>query len=63
MNRRSVWSIIDKKDLPENKKTLGLKWVCNIKSNGVFKERLVDQGFLQDQVLITLTVTHLLFQM
>ena len=31
MNRRSVWSIIDKKDLPENKKTLGLKWVFKIK--------------------------------
>ena len=47
INRRSVWSIIDKKDLPENKKTLGLKWVFKIKSNGVFKERLVAQGFLQ----------------
>ena len=47
MNRRSVWSIIDKKDLPENKKTLGLKWVFKIKSNGVFKARLVAQGFLQ----------------
>ena len=47
MNRRSVWSIIDKKYLPENKKTLGLKWVFKIKSNGVFKARLVAQGFLQ----------------
>ena len=47
MNRRSVWSIIDKKDLPENRKTLGLKWVFKIKSNGLFKEILVSQGLLQ----------------
>ena len=47
MEKRNVWTIIDKNDIPEWKKTIGLKWVFKIKSTGSFKARLVALGFLQ----------------
>ena len=42
MNRLEVWTPVNK--LPYNKKSIGLKWVFNIKSSGYYKERLVALG-------------------
>ena len=42
MNRREVWTPVKK--LPDNTKSIGLKWVFNIKSSGDYKARLVALG-------------------
>ena len=49
MEKSNVWTIIDKNDIPEFKKTIGLTWVFKINSNGSFKERLVELGFYKEQ--------------
>ena len=47
MEMNQVWRVIKKTDVPENRRLLGAKWVFTVKKNGVFKARLVVQGFLQ----------------
>ena len=49
MEKNNVWRVIKKTDVPENRRLLGAKWVFKVKKNGVFKARLVAQGFSQIQ--------------
>ena len=47
MEKNHVWRVIKKTDVPENRRLLGAKWVFKVKKNGIFKARLVTQGFSQ----------------
>ena len=47
MEKNHVWRVIKKADVPENRRLLGAKWVFKVKKNGIFKARLVAQGFSQ----------------
>ena len=47
MEKNHVWRVIKKTDVPENRRLLGAKWVFKVKKNGIFKARLVAQGFSQ----------------
>ena len=46
MEKNQVWRVIKKTDVPENRRLFGAKWVFKVKKNGIFKARLVAQGFL-----------------
>ena len=45
MEKNQVWRVIKKTDVPGNRRLLGAKWVFKVKNNGIFKARLVAQGF------------------
>jgi Reverse transcriptase (RNA-dependent DNA polymerase) len=45
MNKKKVWEIIRKEDIPKNQRTIKCKWVITIKGNGVFRVRLVACGY------------------
>ena len=47
MEKNDVWDICDINEKPENPRLLGAKWIFKVKKNGVFKARLVAQGFTQ----------------
>ena len=47
MKKNHVWRVIKKNNVPENRRLLGAKQVFNVKKNGIFKARLVTQGFSQ----------------
>ena len=47
MEKNHIWRAIKKNDVPENMRLLGAKWVFKVKKNGIFKARLVAQGFSQ----------------
>ena len=47
MEKNNISRVIKKTDVPENRRLFGAKWVFKVKKNGVFKTRLVAQGFLQ----------------
>ena len=47
MEKNHIWRVIKKTDVPENRRLLGAKWVFKVKKNGIFKARLVTQGFSQ----------------
>ena len=47
MEKNQVWRVIKTTDVPENRRLLGAKWVFIVKKNGVFKAKLVTQGFSQ----------------
>ena len=51
MEKNNIWRVIKKTDVPENRRLLGAKWVFKVKKNGVFKARLVAQGFSQIPVV------------
>ena len=47
MNDHKVWSIVEKKEVPENRTLVKNKWVFEIKRNGIFRARLVVCGYSQ----------------
>ena len=47
MEKNHVWRVIKKTEVQENRRLLGAKWVFKVKKNGIFKARLVAQGFSQ----------------
>ena len=47
MKKRSVWKVKKKKDIPEDAKLLGSKWVFKHKKNGVYRARLMAKGYDQ----------------
>ena len=47
MEKNHVWRVTNKTYVPENRRLLGAKWVFKVKKNGIFKARLVTQGFSQ----------------
>ena len=47
MEKNNVWKVTSKQKVPSDRRLLGIKWVYKVKKNGVFKARLVAQGYAQ----------------
>ena len=47
MDKKEVWEIIKKADIPQDRRTIKCKWIFKIKRNGVFRARLVACGYSQ----------------
>jgi Reverse transcriptase (RNA-dependent DNA polymerase) len=47
MNKKKVWEIIKKEDIPKNQRTIKCKLIFKIKRNAVFRARLVACGYSQ----------------
>jgi Reverse transcriptase (RNA-dependent DNA polymerase) len=47
MNKKQVWEVIKKVDIPQNRRTIKCKWIFKIKRNGVYRARLVACGYSQ----------------
>ena len=48
LNEAETWKLVDQ---PQNKEILNVKWIYNVKNNGVYKARVVVRGFEQtDQI-------------
>ena len=45
--KRGVWRVIKKKDMPEGRRLIGNKWVFKVKRNGMYRSRLVALGYTQ----------------
>ena len=45
VEKNHMWRGIKKKNVPENRRLLGAKWVFKVRENRIFKARLVAQGF------------------
>ena len=44
---RGVWRKIDRKNIPNNRRLIGNKWVLKIKRDGIYRARLVALGYSQ----------------
>ena len=44
---RGVWRKVDRKNIPNNRRHIGNKWVCKIKRDGTYRARLVALGYSQ----------------
>ena len=47
MEKRDVWKVIKKSDMPKGRRCVKSKWVFDVKRNGTFKVRLVACGYTQ----------------
>jgi Reverse transcriptase (RNA-dependent DNA polymerase) len=47
MDNKKVWEIINKEDVPEERRTIKCEWIYKIKRNGIFRARLVACGYSQ----------------
>ena len=47
MKTKNVWEIINKSDVPENRRCIKCKWIFKVKRNGVYRARLVACGYSQ----------------
>jgi hypothetical protein len=47
MEKKQVWEVMKKEDIPQNRRTIKCKWIFKIKRNGVFRARLVACGYIQ----------------
>jgi hypothetical protein len=47
MEKRDAWEIIDKKDVPINRRCIKNKWIFKVKRNAIFRARLVACGYSQ----------------
>jgi Reverse transcriptase (RNA-dependent DNA polymerase) len=47
MNKKQVWEVIKKEEIPKNRRTIKCKWIFEIKQNGVYRARLVACGYSQ----------------
>jgi len=47
MNVRQVWEVIDRSELPGDRRCVKCKWVLKIKRNGIYRARLVACGYSQ----------------
>ena len=51
MTDRGVWRKVDRKNIPNNRRLIGNKWVFKIKRDGTYRARLVALGYSQIQGL------------
>ena len=47
MERREVWKLVEKSEVPEGRQPIGSKWVFKRKKSGVYRARLVALGYNQ----------------
>jgi hypothetical protein len=47
MEKRNVWEVINKCEIPKNRKIIGCQWVFKNKRSGIHQARLVAQGYKQ----------------
>jgi Reverse transcriptase (RNA-dependent DNA polymerase)/gag-polypeptide of LTR copia-type len=47
MEKLKVWHVVDRKDVPQNRRLIKNKWVFDIKRTGIFRARLVTCGYSQ----------------
>jgi hypothetical protein len=47
MEKKQVWEVMKKEDIPQDRRTIKCKWIFKIKRNGVFRPRLVACGYSQ----------------
>jgi hypothetical protein len=47
MEKKQVWEVMKKEDIPQDRRTIKCKWIFKIKRNGVFRARLVACGYSQ----------------
>jgi hypothetical protein len=47
MDKKQVWEVIKKEEIPEKRRTIKCKWIFKIKRNGVYRARLVACGYSQ----------------
>ena len=47
MEKRDVWKVIKKSEMPKGRRCVKSKWVFDVKRNGTFKVRLVACGYTQ----------------
>jgi Reverse transcriptase (RNA-dependent DNA polymerase) len=47
MERRNVWDVISKEEVPKDRRCILCMWIFNIKRNGVFRARLVACAYSQ----------------
>jgi hypothetical protein len=47
MQQLQVWHVLNKSDIPPNRKCIRNKWVFDIKRTGIFRARLVAYGYSQ----------------
>jgi hypothetical protein len=44
MEKKEVWEVMKKEDIPQDRRTINFKWIFKIKRSGVFRARLVACG-------------------
>ena len=47
MDKREVWTVTKRSEIPSNRRVVKTKWVFTIKRNGIFRARLVACGYSQ----------------
>jgi hypothetical protein len=47
MEKKQVWEVMKKEDIPQDRRTIKYKWIFKIKRNEVFRVRLVACGYSQ----------------
>jgi hypothetical protein len=47
MEKKQVWEVMKKEDIPQDRRTIKCKWIFKIKRNGGFRARLVACGYSQ----------------
>jgi hypothetical protein len=47
MEKKKVWEVMKKEDIPQDRRTINCKWIFKIKRNGVFRARLVACSYSQ----------------
>ena len=47
MKKKEVWKIVNRNDVPKNKKILSMRWVFKVKNDGRYRSRLVEKVFNQ----------------
>jgi hypothetical protein len=47
MEKKQVWEVMNKEDIPQHRRTIICKWIFKIKRNGDFRARLVACGYSQ----------------
>ena len=47
MNKKNVWKIVPKTEIPQEREPIGCKWVLKIKRDGQYQARLVCLGYTQ----------------
>ena len=47
VEKRAVWTVMRRSDMPPNRRCVKNRWIFKIKKNGVFRARLVACGYSQ----------------
>jgi hypothetical protein len=56
MDKRGVWTIIDEKDIPINRRCIKNKWIFKVKRNGISEQDLWHVATAKSQGLISVKV-------